>query len=185
MGSTPWSCSNWLEFKGSEFELGPLQRKNISGLLKIPKDVAGGKYTRLVIEASTAGGKEGRKVTTIVPQTIIMVTVGNKLERKGEISGFQFLPTNGGSSQFMAIFKNTGNVHLRIRGNITLMDKIGNTVAELPFAEGEVLVFPGCTRNFTASSPESFQAGEYKAEVRFFSQKKELVTVIKQVTIRE
>ena len=183
--STPRSCSNWLEFKGSEFELAPLQRKNISGLLKVPKDVAGGKYTRLVIEASTTGGKEGRKMTTIVPQTIIMVTVGNKLERKGEITKFQFLSTNDSSSQFLTIFKNTGNIHLRVQGNITLKDKIGNTVAELPFAEGEVFVFPGCTRNFTVSLAESFQAGEYKAEVRFFSQKKELVTATKQVTIRE
>jgi len=55
----------------------------------------------------------------------------------------------------------------------------------LPFAEGEVFVFPGCTRNFTASLAEPFQAGECKAEVRFFSQKKELVTAAKQVTIRE
>ena len=184
-GSTPWSCSNWFELKGSEFELGPLQRKNISGLLKIPKDVAGGRYARLVIEASTTGGKEGEKMTTIVPQTIIMVTTGNKLERKGEITKFQLLPANGSSSQFMVMFKNTGNVHLRVQGNITLKDKIGNTVAELPFAEGEVFVFPGCTRNFTASLAEPFQAGECKAEVRFFSQKRELVTAAKQVTIRE
>ncbi|GAH09281.1 unnamed protein product, partial [marine sediment metagenome] len=66
-GSTSWSCSNWIELKGSEFELGPRQRKNIVGLLKIPKDVVGGRYTRLVVQASLAQTKTGEKITTLVP----------------------------------------------------------------------------------------------------------------------
>jgi len=184
-GSTSWSCSNWVELKGSEFELGPLQRKNILGLLKIPKDVKGGRYTRLVIEASLARAKTGKKIATLVPETIVMVTVGDKLERKGEISELQFLQTNGSSPEFLVIFKNTGNVHLMVKGGIILKDRSGNTVAQLPFSEGEAIVLPGGARNFTTTPVEPIQAGQYKAEVIFFSQNKELVTTTKEITVTE
>ena len=184
-GSTSWSSSNWIELKVSEFELGPLQRKNIVGLLKIPKDVAGGRYTRLVVEASLAQAKTGEKISTLVPQTTIMVTVGDKLERKGEISEFRFLQTNGGSPEFLVRFKNTGDVHLIVKGGITLKNWIGDTVAELPFSEGEAMVLPGGARNFTTSPAEPLKAGRYKARVTFLSQNKELVTTTKEITVAE
>ena len=184
-GSTSWSCSNWIELKESEFELGPWERKNIVGLLKIPKDVAGGRYTRLVVEASLVGAKTGEKITTLVPQTTIMVTVGDKLEKKGEIGEFQSLRTNGGSPEFLVIFKNTGNVHLIVKGGITLKDWSGDTVAQLPFSEGEAMVLPGSARNFTTSPAEPLQAGQYKAKVTFFSQNKELVSTTKEITVTD
>ena len=183
--STPWSCSDWIELKGAEFDLGPLQRKNVLGLLKIPQDVAGGRYTRLAIEASLAQAKTGEKSATIVPQTTIIVTVGNELERKGEISEFQFLPANGGSPEFLATLNNTGNVHLMVKGGIKLTDWSGGTVAELPFSEGEVMVLPGSARNFTTSPAEPLQAGRYQVKVIFFSQNKELVTTTREVTVME
>ncbi len=184
-GSTSWSCSDWIELKGSEFELGPLQQKNVLGLLKIPKDIAGGRYTRLVVEASLAQTKTGEEITTLVPETTIMVTVGDKLERKGEISEFQFLQVNGGSPEFLVTLNNTGNVHLMVKGGIILKDWTGDTVVELPFSEGEAVVLPGGARNFTASPAEPLQAGEYEAEIIFFSQNKELVTTTREITVVE
>jgi len=184
-GSTSWSCSNWIELKGSEFELGPLQQKNVLGLLKIPKDIAGGRYTRLVVEASLAQTKTGEEITTLVPETTIMVTVGDKLERKGEISEFQFLQVNGGSHEFLVTLNNTGNVHLMVKGGIILKDWIGDTVAELPFSEGEAVVLPGGARNFTTSPAEPLQAGQYQVEVIFFSQNEELATTTREITVAE
>ncbi len=184
-GSTSWSCSDWIELKGSEFDLGPLQQKNVLGLLKIPKDIAGGRYTRLVVQASLAQTKTGEEITTLVPQTTIMLTVGDKLERKGEISEFQFLQANGGSPKFLATLNNTGNVHLVVKGGITLKDWTGDTVVQLPFSEGEAMVLPGGVRNFTASPAEPLQAGEYEATVIFFSQNEELATTTREITVVE
>ena len=183
--STSWSSSDWIELKGSEFELGPLQQKNVLGLLKIPKDIAGGRYTRLVVQASLAQTKTGEEITTLVPETTIMVTVGDKLERKGEISEFQFLQVNGGSPEFLVTLNNTGNVHLMVKGGIILKDWTGDTVAELPFSEGEAVVLPGGVRNFTASPAEPLQAGEYEAKVIFFSQNEELATTTREIIVVE
>jgi len=184
-GSTSWSCSDWIELKGSEFELGPLQQKNVLGLLKIPKDIAGGRYTRLVVQASLAQTKTGEEITTLVPETTIMVTVGDKLERKGEISEFQFLQVNGGSPKFLVTLNNTGNVHLMVKGGIILKDWTGDTVVQLPFSEGEAVVLPGGVRHFTASPAEPLQAGEYQVEIVFFSQNKELATTTREITVVE
>ena len=184
-GSTPWSCSNWIELRDSEFELGPWQRKSVLGLLKVPKDVTGGRYTQLVVEASLPRAKRGERITTVVPETTIMVTVGDKLERKGEIGKFQFLQAEGESPKFLVIFKNTGNVHLIVKGGIALKDWSGTTVAQLPFSEGETMVLPGALRNFTTSPTETLEAGQYRARVTFFSQNKELVTTTEEITVTQ
>jgi len=184
-GSTSWSASNWVEFKELEFELSQGQCKNVLGLLRIPKGVTGERYTRLAVEASLTRPKTGEKMTTLIPETIITVTVGDKLERKGEISEFRFLQTNGGAPEFSVLFKNTGNVHLILKGAITLKDWSGNTIVESPFSEGEVLVLPGGCRTFTTSPGESLQAGEYKAKVTFFHQNKALVTTVEEVALIE
>ena len=184
-GSTSWSCSNWIELRESEFELRPMQRKSILGMLKIPEDVAGGRYARLVVEGSLVGAKTGEKVTTIIPETTFMITVGDKLEKKAEVSEFQLLQANGSSPQFLVVFKNTGNRHLVVRGGITLKNWIGETVAELLFSEGEAVVLPGGVRNFTASPAQPLEAGQYKAKAVFLSENKELVTATKEITVAE
>ncbi len=184
-GSTSWSCSNWIELKESEFELGPSEQRNVLGLLKIPKDVTGGRYTRLVVEASSTQAKTGERISTLVPETTIIVTVGDELERKGEIGEFHFLQANGGSPEFLATLNNTGNVHLVVKGGIILKDWSGDTVAELPFSEGEAVVLPGGARNFTTSPAEPLQAGQYQAKIAFFSQNEELATTTREITVVE
>lgn len=185
-GSTSWSASNWVELKESEFQLGQGQRKNILGLLKIPKGVTGGRYTYLAVEASLASSKTDEKMMSFVPETFIAVTVGDNLERKGEISEFQFLQTNGDLPEFSVLFNNTGNVHLIVEGMIILEDSSGSTVTEIPFSEGRAFVLPEGSRRFTLSvGGDLLQAGEYKARVTFFSQNEALVSTIEEVVVTD
>ena len=179
-GSTPFSCSDWIELKESEFDLGPLQRRNVLGLLKIPEGVVGGRYARLAVEVSES---RGEKNVITIPETMIAVLVGKEFQTKGEISKLQLVHKGNVPSEFLVSFKNTGDIHLKVRGNLVVKDKTGNVVMQLSLSKEEMLVLPGSIRNFRVALPEPLQKGDYVVEVKFFSQRKELVAATKKISI--
>ncbi len=96
---------------------------------------------------------------------VILVKIAGDVEEIAEIEEFtteQSLYSNENTVTFISRLKNTGSVHFKPKGVITVKNMWGNQVAELELDRRNVL--PDSIRQITTDwQPEGFTMGRYSA----------------------
>jgi len=95
--------------------------------------------------------------------TIILAKLG-KAEQNGSISSFQ-KQNNNQTQSFVLGFNNTGNVHLKPKGEIFISNMFGRQVADLFINPNAEVVLPHNTRTFQVNWPNAPKFGWYTATV--------------------
>ncbi len=165
-----WSCAPWIELERQSLELSAGESEEVRAELRIPRGVRGGRYAVVLFRTEVAGSPRGPVHLRLAASTgsVVMVTISRTDERDGQVSKLGIEPLGDGALGFTAIFENTGNVHVTMRGAVVVRDATGRIVARLPLETGTGTVLPGGARRATALWDKWGRCpdGEYAAEVQ-------------------
>ena len=149
--------AGWLTLEPGPFTIQPGERLEIPVEVKVPADATpGGHFATILFSpqppAAVQGGQLaiGQKIGTLV-----LVRVTGIINESGSIVEFD---TDSGQHTFTRLpidfllrFKNSGNVHIRPTGTVTIRNLIGGTSATVPINSGLGAVLPLSTRKFEAT----------------------------------
>ena len=167
-GTIERSCADWVSIQPAKFYLQPGASKKIILRVRIPDGADGGHYGKLVFETSpfTADKLSDSEPETSLGSTLMVVIPGTS-KIKGAITNFEpSLIGNGKIPEFAIGFNNTGNVHMRPTGMITIKDYMGDVVHEQSLGKNVPFVLPGNTRQIKeVYNGEELPAGKYSAMI--------------------
>ncbi len=172
------SCRGWISLEPERFAVPPGRSNQVKFTLRVPSGSEGGYYACVVFDALLKGKKE-ESITTPFEIPVIM-SVPPKLDLKGEVSDLEVSASAGKAAAFTAYFKNTGNIHIKPKGIISLqvfkevkttgdVTYVGKAqwekVAQFPFEDVSQYVLPGGIRKMEAGYAGALGAGKYTAEI--------------------
>jgi len=136
------SCVSWLQLKDTLFTLEPGTSKEITGFVRTPIGVKGGRYGGVAVE--TRFPKESRhpksRIVVILQITITpeikpsKVTITDlKLEEPSKMQRFMDKKFKNALA-VIATVKNEGDIHIKNTGTLIIRDKNGRRIREYPLA---------------------------------------------------
>jgi hypothetical protein len=172
------SCREWISLEPQQFVIAPEKSARVKFSLQAPPEGEGGYYVCVVFDAVLKGAKEDAISTPF--QIPVLLSVPPNLDEQGEILDVKVDAIAGKPATVTALFRNTGNVHLKPKGRVALKllkeakstgdfvvmskpeyEEVGRSL----FEEVEQYVLPGGVRKMQAGYPEALEAGKYVAEV--------------------
>lgn len=161
-----YSLKRWISVDPVEFILEPKGQKLVDFKITIPSDAEpGGKYGTIL--ASTQGiiseNKVGGSAIAQKVGALLLLTVSGDTKEGIEVKDFsapelsEYAPI-----PFSIRFSNSGTVHVRPRGFVSITDWFGNKVEDVEFPQSNVM--PGTTRLIELKwDPKNFIIGKYTA----------------------
>lgn len=152
-GSVAWSVANMVRLVPTEFDLDPKTMMPVKITVTVPGDARGGRYGAIVVSPTPvlqSGGERGT-FFVIVPKLAarLLVPVKGTEVVRGAITNMLAAPRAGGKgADIKVVFRNSGNVHVRTSGDVTILNASGQQVGKL--ALPEALVLPASVREFKA-----------------------------------
>jgi len=159
-----YSLAKWVEVEPSEFTLEPREQKFVDFTIAIPQNAEPGGHYGSVL-ATTAGvmgaGITGAAIAQKVGTLVLLTVAGEVTENLNvkEFSAPDFLEY--GPVSFTIRFENTGTVHVRPRGFVTITDWRNKKVIDLEFPQRNVI--PGAIRRIDTSFNKKWLFGRYTA----------------------
>lgn len=136
---------SWLVAGPEEFILGPGEETGVRGVVQVTDTMMAGERMAWVFFAdlplSGAPTVQGRIGTSLY------LMMAGTLEPRLELETCTPLPREDGRWQFLAVVRNTGNVHLRPGGEFTVLDAFGSVVERAPVIGG-MPVLPGAETRY-------------------------------------
>ncbi|HAV93125.1 TPA: hypothetical protein DCW38_08105, partial [candidate division WOR-3 bacterium] len=108
------SCSDWIYINPQEFNIQPKSSEEIRLTLNVPKEVYGDYWSMLFFE-STPFNISGNQMLMLAGRVgcTIYSSIAGTTVKNGDLVGLDFEKKD---YRMNAIFENTGNVHLRVKG---------------------------------------------------------------------
>jgi len=176
--ATGRSCREWISLEPQEFSIPPGKRERVKFTLKAPTEGEGGYYACVVFETLLKSAKEGIISTPF--QIPVVLSIPRNLEKNGEIVHFDISASPGKPAFITTFFKNTGNIHVKPKGKISLeflrelkrRDDIVfmgepkyEKLTELDFEKVGQYILPEGIRKMETIYPSAMEAGKYMAEI--------------------
>jgi len=160
-----YSLARWIETEPKEFSLAPREEKFVKFTINIPENAEpGGHYGTVIAGAKLVAGPRATGAA-ILPRvgSLVLLTVPGVMRE--ELIVKEFIAPNYsefGPIPFTIRFENTGTVHIKPTGYITVTNWLGQKVADIEFPSHNVL--PKAVRKFETSLPQKWLfAGKYIA----------------------
>jgi len=160
-----YSLARWIETEPKEFSLAPREEKFVKFTINIPENAEpGGHYGTVIAGAKLVAGPRATGAA-ILPRvgSLVLLTVPGVMRE--ELIVKEFIAPNYsefGPIPFTIRFENTGTVHIKPTGYITVTNWLGQKVADIEFPSHNVL--PRAVRKFETSLPQKWLfAGKYIA----------------------
>lgn len=168
-GSTSRSASSWIRVNPTVFELEPEETKLIRFTVTAPRGVSGTYLAVILFRTRPEKLKGmGAALSAEIGSTLIVHVSGQGLKRAGDLVDLTVSPPRPGEPlQVVALFANEGNVLLRPKGMLTILDDRGNVIGQAPINEEEGAVLPLSRRAFRTLWRGDLPPGTYHLEVRF------------------
>jgi hypothetical protein len=169
---TNFSLAHWIGFSQARLALTSEQVIEFDYQIKVPDNAEPGGHYGVVFFATEPPeiGTEANKVALAsMVGSLMLVRVPGKIVEKGAIEGFStkkfhFSPP----VDFATRIGNSGNVHFKPWGEITLKDSWGNELTRLPFNETKGNVLPESIRKFENNwdGGGKIRIGRFTADLR-------------------
>ena len=163
-GSSP----NWLDFEPRQLELGPFESGSINYTITLPKDAEGEYSAILYFTNLPASEGKGISMSTRIGNTLYAIAEGTEVV-KGELVDIAVTRTD--PMNIRVTIENSGNIHIRPKGDITIRKKGLFLSAEekepviIPFNKPGFPVLPKRNNIFEARSKDvKFGLGWYSLE---------------------
>lgn len=159
-----YSLKRWVRTEPTEFTLKPREQRFINFTINIPDNAEpGGKYGSIL--ASTVGVAGPDITGAAIAQKVgalVLLTVSGEVEENLIVKEFT-VPnfSEYGPVPFSIRFENTGTVHIRPRGFVTVFDWRGNKIVDIEFPQQNVI--PGAIRKIEVSWDRKWLIGRYTA----------------------
>jgi hypothetical protein len=174
-----YAASSWVSLDQPSLVLPPDGQQQVVATISVPLNAEpGGHYASVLFEQMVQSLPSDTSHVSVAARlaSLLFLTVSGKVVEAGQILGAtpgsacsavvcgfkapEFV--DHGPVPFSFIFNNTGNVHVRPKGSITISQN-GKTVATLPIEDRAVL--PTSERLFNASWSRVVLAGNYTAKL--------------------
>ncbi len=182
----PLASASWIKLEVTMLELGPGESGQVPYRIEVPVDAEpGGHFAAFFItrEADTvleSGAGVGFHVASLANLRVSGEVVEDIVFK--EFSTGKLLYTKP-PVDFSVRFENTGNVHERPQGIITLTDLLGNEVSQLPVNENAGAILPRAERLFAEVwEHEGFLLGRYQARASVMFGDREKKTITRETT---
>lgn len=151
---------NWITFEDKTIEALPKEWINIPFSLEVPQNAAYGYYWAISFNSPENKAQDftGTRLNASLVVPILLnvhkdgaVTDGNIAQFRTDKSWYEYLPVN-----FLTTFDNTGNVHIKPKGNIFIEDFFGNQVGSLEINDTQGAILPQTKRTFKSIWDDSF-----------------------------
>jgi hypothetical protein len=177
-----YSLAPWFTVDASQVDLPPLATKEVHYTMSIPTDAEpGGRYGSIAfssIPPKLPGGQSGASVQQTLGN-LVLLRINGPAKEQLQVESFEtghlgdknvWSPTSffeQGPVDFLTRLKNSGNVHEKASGTITVKNVFGVTVAKLPLDEHYVI--PGAIRRlhnvWPSGKDKPFMFGPYTAQL--------------------
>lgn len=152
---------SWLKFDNASVSALPKEWTDVRFTIELPKNAAFGYYYAIRIRQATSLDNANNTTTKLLGEVLIPVLVD--VQRAGASSSVQILDFKTSSFvneylpvEFITRIKNTGNVHIRPRGNIFISLGGDKDAAMLDINPNQGIILPGSARNFSSDWDEGF-----------------------------
>lgn len=178
--SSSYAAGDWLVPSTDSILLEPGGQQDVEVAVSVPANAEpGGHYASVLFEQilpQTVAGKNSQVQVATRMTALVYFTVSGEIIEAGQILGAKAgeacsavvcgleAPSfvDHGPVPFTFLFNNTGNIHVRPRGTITIT-QFGREVAKLPVEDRAVL--PNSQRKFTTTWDRSLLIGPYDAKL--------------------
>ncbi|MFC1687060.1 hypothetical protein ACFL0L_00585 [Patescibacteria group bacterium] len=149
--SDSFGLSSWMQMESGPIVLGAGERYEVPVTITPPLGAdPGGHYAAVFF--STSPPEDGQVRISSKVGTLVLATVEGDIQENGEIA--QFILKDGQKVltrlpvEFITRFQNTGNIHLKPTGTITVSNLFGKMVTELDFNTAQGATLPSTTRKY-------------------------------------
>lgn len=173
--NNPYSCAEWIRINPVDFRLGPGQTREVRYTITVPQGIEDGGYRAAIIFETIPDVTPGEKMKRVFLRgrivTILYEVVGKPTPQGHSNSLTAQLKKEG--VDFILALQNTGKVHFRTKGSVTVNDSEGKKAFEVEMPD--VPVLPGVDREIKISYNKPVPKGKYKALAVVDIGKKELI----------
>ena len=173
--NNPHSCAAWIRINPVDFRIGPGQAKDVRYTVTVPQGMQDGGYRAAVIFETIPDAVPGEKMKRLFLKgrivTILYEVVGKPLPQ-GHANNLR-AEMKKEKIDFILALQNTGKVHYRTKGSITVKASSGSKVFEVELPD--VPVLPGFERNVKVSYNKPIPKGTYTALAVVDIGKKDLI----------
>jgi hypothetical protein len=157
-----WAMSGWVTMKPSTFSLRPGQEKTVVLVIDVPEQAEpGGHYAAALFGSRAKGGGDTQVVGKV--GTLLLLTVSGAIKESLSVSLSSGRLLEGGPIDLQVRSENTGNVHVRPEGEVTVAPLLWGDERSLPVPGENVL--PSSVRESTVRL-DQLPIGVYKASVQ-------------------
>ena len=177
--STTYSLAAWINVPEAQAVIPAKSSKVFSFSINVPTNAEpGGHFGSVVFrtKAQPINGQTGVSVGSEVGSLIFLRVAGETKELatidtfKASKSFYEYAPV-----EFETRMVNSGSVHFKPEGTVTITNMFGQKVASIPFDAHNVL--PGSTRKFTTEWKPRWLFGKYTVTVSVtYGEKKQILT---------
>lgn len=159
-----YSLKKWITSQPTTFTLGPRERKFVEFTINVPIDAEPGGHYGSVLASTVGVVGEGITGTAVAQKvgSLVLLTVSGEVTESLTIEEFT-APSfvEHGPVPFVIRFENTGTIHVRPKGFVTITDWRGEKVADVEFPQKNVI--PEAIRRIDASWDKKWLFGRYTA----------------------
>ncbi len=154
------------------FSLKPKESRAVNVMVNVPNNAeAGGHYGVIRFNGSLPGGDANVGIAASVG-SLVLTRVSGDITEQLEVEGF-FVEKGGKqggffeSSPFTIVerLKNTGNIHVKPTGTLTVKNMLGKVVETQPINNPPGNVLPDSTRRFQQDINKKWMFGKYTASM--------------------
>ena len=182
----PLNISDWIEFPEGDISLDPNSEEQVTFTVNVPEGAQpGGRYASILYTSVDDATSGGVKIQVAVPSLILVKVSGEEIHTGEALSfGVKDDKLLGDLNPLLAVsFKNSGNVHEKPSGSITLTDSAGQSLTQIAryrhpvsgaLVTGDAIpinldggnVLPGSSRTFAAEWNENIRPGKFTAKMK-------------------
>lgn len=155
-GNSSLSACPFITLDKESFHLEPGGSEVVTATIQIPEDVgAGGRYALINISTGPVGNG-GVGMVTAVNVPIFLTVDDTTLNRQGEITGLDMEAAGEQSFDISTIFRNTGNYHFKVKGEITISNSQKQTLDDISVPLTSTSLIPNMSLQLQANySPQA------------------------------
>lgn len=170
-GETTNGIATWVDVDAGPINLKPGSNEVINIIFDTPAGATpGGYYVAVFFNQASPSDEGGSVMIESKVGTLFLATVAGNYTQAGKIAEFS---SSGESTMgdkpvdFTVRFQNTGDVHLKPTGTITITSLLGKTIKTIPVNTDKGAVLPGTIREFDVASWSDLgnAFGKYTAEL--------------------
>ncbi len=173
----PWAISSWSTISPATFTLDPKSEREVQVTIKVPEQkVGGGRYGAMVFAIGGSNAPNNASVEQEIA-SLFLLRVSGPVEENVNILDFS-APSfiEFGPVPLTLRLQNTGNVHVKATGIISIMNVLGKKVEDIVIPPTNI--FPDAKRAIETSFNQKFLIGPYQAVaiVYYGSENKSITT---------